>query len=95
MQNVNSTQQFQKLKATIEQEEMEIKSLEDRIHRKQYEHKHAKDVFDKIDKEMKELENQKNILMNHRASLHREFTTLQKDIEVMNKRHGFSESIKK
>jgi chromosome segregation ATPase len=90
MENVNSVQQFQRLKLTIEQEERDIKSLEENIRRKGFEHRHAKEAFEKIDKEMKELENKKNQLVSHRTSLHVEFSNMQREIESLNRRSGIT-----
>ena len=87
MQNVNSTQQFERLKHTIEDEDRQVKIIEDKIRRRETEHRRAREVFEKIDKEMKELEIEKNEIQNRRANLHREFLILQREIEEGNKRN--------
>ena len=72
---------LERLKNTLDEESREIKILDDKIRKKEYEHKHAKDVFDKIDKEMKGLENEKNMLLVHRGNVHMELLNLQRELE--------------
>ena len=90
MQEVNSIQQFQKLKHILEEEEKSIKDTESKIRTKSFEHKRARDAFEKIDMEMKELENHRNDLIHRRGNLENELKTMQRDIENINKRSGNS-----
>ena len=88
MQNVNSTSQFENLKRTLLEEDRQIKETEDKIRRKMLDHKKAKEVFDKVDREVKELETEKNELIHRRTTLQAEFKNMEKEIHEMNRRGG-------
>ncbi len=93
MQDVNSTQQFDKLTHTLEEEEREIKDIENVLRRKESDHHRAKEIFEKVDKEMKDLEQKRDNLLLLRTNLQNEFKNLQRNIETMNKRGGIQPKI--
>lgn len=86
MQDVNSIQQFEKLKHTLEEESKQIKKLEDDMRRKEGDYKRAKETFEKLDREMEVLKKAKQDLVLRRGVLENEFRVIQKQIEDMNKR---------
>ncbi len=78
MQDVNSIKQLENLKYQLEKEDREIKTLESEIHRKDLDHKKAKEVFDKVDNELKELNTRKNILVQRRVTLAGQFKDMER-----------------
>jgi chromosome segregation ATPase len=78
MQDVNSIQQLENLKRELEKEDREIKTLESEIHRKDIDHKKAKDTFDKVDNELKELNTRKNTLVQRRVTLTGQFKDMER-----------------
>lgn len=100
MQDVNSIQQFQKLKHTLEEEDKLIRDTENSIKKKEVERKRFKDIhdkieadlkkakenFEKVDRELKELVNKKNIMIHGRNNLQNEFKNIERTLEDLKKK---------
>jgi septal ring factor EnvC (AmiA/AmiB activator) len=93
MQDVNSIQQFANLQSTLEQEDKDIKNIENNISRKENDHRRAKAVFDKIDKEIQEMHAKKAELIERRTNLEGKIKNMQRSLDEL-KRHSSSGALK-
>ena len=93
MSDVNSILQFENLKHTLEQEDRDIRNIESDIRRKESEHKKAKDLFDKIDKEMQEMHAKKAELIQRRTKLEGDIKNMQRSLDDL-KRHSSNSALK-
>ena len=90
MQDVNSINQFNNLKHTLETEDRQIKDIESKIRVKEVDHRRAKEVLDKVEGEIKALQSQKDNLIHRRSQLEMEIKNLQRGLEE-SKKHGSSQ----
>ncbi len=103
MQDVNSIQQFEKLKRSLEDEDKLIRDIDNDIKKKEVEHKKVKDMhdkmevelkkvkdnLDKVDREMLEIHKRKDTMIHQRVTLQNEFKNLERTLEDL-KRRGSS-----
>lgn len=82
--------QVQNLKRTLEEEARQIKSIERDLIRKQADYRRAKELFEKVDKEIQELNKKKTDLIQRHATLENELRNIQKEIEQDLKKHETS-----
>ena len=90
MQDVNSINQFNNLKHTLETEDRQIKDIESKIRVKEVDHRRAKEVLDKVEGEIKALQSQKDNIIHRRSQLEIEIRNMQRSLDE-SKKHGGSQ----
>jgi len=88
MQNVNSTIDLDKLKKSLQDEDAQLRIIEGDIHRREADHKRAKDLFEKLDGELKDLIKKRDELKSKREHNEAEIRNLQMSLHEQQKRGG-------